>query len=309
MQNEELRAARLEMETALARYTELFDFAPVGYATFDSEQHILNVNHAGAELLGSPRALLRRRSFSSLLDPEHRIVFHNLIVAARGSCTRQSAVLDVYAERQRRVPVRLSVCALPQVKSHVLIAFEDISQLEQSQRQLELKERELREADRRKDEFLAALSHELRNPLAPIRNSLFVLERSEPGSESARRSHRVIERQVTHLARLVDDLLDATRIARGKIQLRLQYVELSGLLQGALDDHRPSFDAAQVALEAQLESPTWVRADPARLLQIRSNVLANALKFTPSGGRVRVGSSIRAGRVDVCISNTGVGTR
>src|SRR5262249_25582247 len=136
---------------------------------------------------------------------------------------------------------------------------------------------ELREVNRRKDEFLAMLSHELRNPLAPIRSGLGVLRRAEPGSARAHHAQAVLERQVTHLARLVDELLDVTRILHGKIELHLETLDFGALVRRTLDDHRAAFDASGIRLEAHVEEgPLWVAGDPLRLVQTISNVLANA---------------------------------
>lgn len=147
----------------------------------------------------------------------------------------------------------------------------------------------LLEADRRRSEFLAVLSHELRNPLAPIRNSLFVLGRAPPGGELAQRATAVIDRQVTHLIRLVDDLLDLTRICRGKFRLHRERLELSGLVQRTLEDHRAAFAVNGVLVESRLAAePMWLTGDPTRIAQAFGNLLGNAAKFTPRGGRVAI---------------------
>ena len=150
-------------------------------------------------------------------------------------------------------------------------------------------EAELKETDSRKNEFLAMLSHELRNPLTPIRNSLFLLEKNALDADEARSAHAVIDRQVGHLTRLVDDLLDVTRITHGKIQLRRERLDLGDLLRRTLEDHRHTFAERGVTLEEQTASgPMWVNADATRLAQVLGNLLANALKFTPRGGHVAV---------------------
>jgi two-component system CheB/CheR fusion protein len=160
---------------------------------------------------------------------------------------------------------------------------------ERARRRAERAEDALREADRRKDEFLGVLSHELRNPLAPIRNAIHLLGRAPAGSDEAGRARSVIERQVGHLTRLVDDLLDVTRISRGKILLQCAHLELSALVCEVAADHRASFDARGVALEVRADAgPLWVDADPARLAQIVGNLLQNAAKFTDAGGHVAV---------------------
>jgi two-component system CheB/CheR fusion protein len=147
----------------------------------------------------------------------------------------------------------------------------------------------LREADRRKDEFMAMLSHELRNPLSPIRNSLFILERAPLGSEQAQRAKAVITRQVEQLTRIVDDLLDVTRVARGKLQVKRRPLELGELLRRTVEDHRLLIANAGLELDVRLPSrPLWVDGDPARLAQALGNVLANATKFTSRGGHILV---------------------
>ncbi len=150
-------------------------------------------------------------------------------------------------------------------------------------------EEAVREADRRKTEFLAVLSHELRNPLAPIRNAAVILERAPPGSEAAARALEVLQRQTEQLSRLVDDLLDISRITHGKIEVQLRHLDARELVQRAFADAKPLFDRRGVRLTFEApEAPLWVNADAARLSQIVGNLLNNALKFTPPGGSVHV---------------------
>lgn len=154
----------------------------------------------------------------------------------------------------------------------------------------------LRDADRRKDEFIAMLSHELRNPLTPIANALAILRMQQPAGEEARRALEIGERQVQQMKRLIDDLLDISRITRGKIALRLQPVELGALLRDALEGMLPVAKTRRQRLRMQPPAgPLTVSGDRARLIQVIENLLANALKFSPEGGQVeltaeRVGS-------------------
>jgi len=148
---------------------------------------------------------------------------------------------------------------------------------------------ELRAQEQRKNEFLAMLSHELRNPLAPVSYSLAILERVPPGSEQARHAVAVIERQVAQLSRIVDDLLEVTRISRGKLQVQRLRIELGDLVQRTVDDHRSMFADAGLVLNVQIaERPMWVDGDAARLAQAIGNLLSNAVKFTGRGGHVFV---------------------
>ena len=155
--------------------------------------------------------------------------------------------------------------------------------------ELERTQRALQEAAQRKDEFLAVLSHELRNPLMPIRNSLYILARAKPESDQALRARAIMDRQIGHLARMVDDLLDVTRISRGKIQLHRERLDFVEIVRRTVEDHRPAFVAQGVALAmASPDERLWMDADATRLAQIVGNLLTNAVKFTDRGGRVEL---------------------
>jgi two-component system CheB/CheR fusion protein len=168
----------------------------------------------------------------------------------------------------------------------------------------------LREEARRKDEFLAMLGHELRNPLAPIRNCLHVLRSPGASAEQKEKAHRTIERQVVHLTRLVDDLLDISRISRGKILLRKERLDLVETVRATLEDQRPELEAAGLVLTLDLPpSSVWVDGDSTRLSQAVGNVLHNAGKFTERGGRigVTVREGLEPGKVTVSVRDTGIG--
>ncbi len=167
---------------------------------------------------------------------------------------------------------------------------------------------DLREADRRKNEFLGMLSHERRNPLAPIRNSLYILERVDPASAQALHAREVAVRQVGHLTRLVDDLLDVTRVARGKIELRRADLDLAALARRSADDHRALIAGRGLELHVELpDAPVPVHGDETRLAQIFGNLLSNAAKFTPAGGRVTLSLRVEGGRALVHVHDTGPG--
>ena len=166
------------------------------------------------------------------------------------------------------------------------------------------------DANQRKDQFLAQLSHELRNPLAPILNSLFILGHASPGGEQAERAKAVIGRQVAHMARLIDDLLDITRITRGKVQLRRERVELVGLVLRTVEDHRSVFLRREVAIEmAPSSTEVWVEGDRTRLGQIIGNLLQNAAKFTPQYGHtiVSVSADTEARQAVLEVRDSGAG--
>ena len=145
----------------------------------------------------------------------------------------------------------------------------------------------LREADQRKDIFLATLAHELRNPLAPIRNAAQVLGSAKLGPEQLQWAQNVIQRQVKHMAWLLDDLLDVARITQGKLELKRQHITLDGVVDSAVETARPLLDGKShrfiVTLPAE---PVFLDADPLRLSQVLSNLLTNAAKYTNAGGQI-----------------------
>jgi two-component system CheB/CheR fusion protein len=169
-------------------------------------------------------------------------------------------------------------------------------------------EEALREEDRRKDEFLSMLSHELRNPLAPIRTSVHILGRVDPSSEPAARARAVIARQVDHLTRLVEDLLDVTRISSGKLRLHRERMDLGRRVRESVEDLRPLFAHREIALELRApHGPVFVDGDPTRVAQVVSNLLQNAAKFTDPGGRVEVSVEGAGADVRVRVRDDGVG--
>jgi signal transduction histidine kinase/CheY-like chemotaxis protein len=164
------------------------------------------------------------------------------------------------------------------------------------------------EADRRKDQFLAMLGHELRNPLAPLRNAVEVLrmQGAEPATVAWARD--LIDRQTAHLTHLVDELLDASRIARGKIRLQRQGLDLAVLVRASAQDHRPELESAGLTLEVDTPpGPVWVNGDGVRLAQVIGNLLNNARKFTDRGGRVTVSLRQAVGQAVVGVRDTGIG--
>jgi two-component system CheB/CheR fusion protein len=300
LQNEELRTAHDLAATALAGYNEVFDFAPIGYAVLDTAEQIGEINHAGATLLGAERASLVGKRLGSYVAHGSRAAFYALLDQAHTANQSVQAELELVRGDQSWI-ARVTAAALPRGDATLLIALDDITQAKHS-------ELALREANQRKDEFLAMLSHELRNPLAPILTCIAALRLVEPGSEPATRMLDMMERSANHLTRLVEDLLDATRITSGKIQLQRVPVELVGLVSGAVTDAGLAFERRDLQLESRLPGgELWTLGDPVRLTQVLSNLLTNAQKFTPDGGRVTVSLERIDARAVVRVRDTGVG--
>ncbi|HYV06050.1 MAG TPA: ATP-binding protein, partial [Blastocatellia bacterium] len=166
----------------------------------------------------------------------------------------------------------------------------------------------LKEADQRKDEFLAMLAHELRNPLAPIRNAVHIFRRVGPPSPELQWANDVIDRQVHQMTRLVDDLLDVSRITRGKIELRKERVELSSIVSSAVEASRPLIEKSHHELTITLPAHAVpLDVDPTRLAQVLSNLLNNAAKYSDQPGRIWLTAEQRGGKIEIRVKDTGVG--
>jgi PAS domain S-box-containing protein len=184
----------------------------------------------------------------------------------------------------------------------------DMTERKCAELKLEEQAEALMKADRAKNEFLATLAHELRNPLAPIRNALQIMRLAGGDSDALDQSRAVIERQMQQLVRLVDDLLDLSRISGGKMELRRKRIDLAGVISAALEASRPLIEAGGHELTVALPTEAFrMNADPTRLAQVFLNLLNNAAKYTPHGGHIWLTVELRKGEAVVRIRDTGVG--
>jgi PAS domain S-box-containing protein len=302
LQNEELRATRHALEESLRRYTELFEFAPIGYAVVGADASIRELNFAAARLLGLDRAAAVGRRLDAFVAGVHAAAFTRFLGAVLVAGADPPGPIEVHLRSSRGpLVVRVSGACTGGDARAALLAVEDVTARRMA-------EDAAREAVQRRDDFLGTLSHELRNPLAPIRNALQLLQRGSFQDALTARAVAVIDRQSAHLARLVDDLLDVTRIARGKVQLRREVLDLRALVRRTLDDHRVAFEEAGVLLADELpDAPCWVDADATRLAQVLGNLLGNALKFTSRGGHVAVRLRPDADLVELVVRDSGAG--
>ncbi|MGK3987832.1 ATP-binding protein [Sorangium sp. So ce136] len=256
------------------------------------------------------------------------VVAYPLVVEARtvgslGFCFPASRAFDADDHAFLLAIAQQCALAIERVRWHE-VAEQEIAQRRASEGALRARERELtalvaelnqtqdalREADRRKDEFLAMLAHELRNPLAPLVNAVELLEVAGPSTPVVERARAIMNRQIGHMARLVDDLLDISRISRGKIALSVERLDLVELARATALDYRSLFEARGVRFELALPAaPVWLRADATRLAQAIGNLLQNANKFTDDGGSVRLSvvPDRARGAVSVEVADTGVG--
>jgi signal transduction histidine kinase len=197
------------------------------------------------------------------------------------------------------------------VAAQAAIAIDNARLYEAARAQLAMRERgesRLRDSDRRKDEFLATLAHELRNPLAPIRQAVNISQNPQASAEQKSWSHEVITRQVQHMSLLLDDLLDISRITRGTLELRRGQTQLASVIEAAIETARPAIDAKRHALDVRLpHSPVSIYVDPLRLSQVLSNLLTNAAKYTDPDGRIRIEAELLGGEVVIRVVDNGIG--
>jgi len=251
--------------------------------------------YAAAEIIGKPITLI--------IPPDRRPEEHLIMDRVRhGEPTHYETVR--VAKDGRRINISLSVSPVRDDSGHIVGASKvarDITERVQA-------EDALKEADRRKDEFLATLAHELRNPLAPLSNALHILQ--SPGADEAQRTEArgIMARQVQQMVRLVDDLLDVSRISHGKIDLHKQRITLADAIKNALETAKPLVEENRHQLSVSLPDATlWLDADLTRLSQLFANLLNNAAKYTPPGGQLRLEATAEENNVVVRVCDTGIG--
>jgi signal transduction histidine kinase/ActR/RegA family two-component response regulator len=268
-----LRMARLQVGISLRRTS--FEKAQAYVASGNGQSMMDGLRELTAEIEGAEHAVLEAREFRSR---------HAYLVAQAGALLSAIMGFLMFA----------AFCWLLNRR------IEDAKKIQEAQT--------LKEADRRKNEFLATLAHELRNPLAPIRIAVEVLGQTDVDSEAAQRARAIVVRKIGHMVRLIDDLRDVSAIAKGKLQLRKERVELAAVVQNAAEEIRPVMDAARHDLEITLPTESiYLDADPTRLVQVFSNLLNNAAKYTDRGGRIWLTAQRRDGEVVVSVRDTGIG--
>jgi PAS domain S-box-containing protein len=304
MQNEELRRAQAELEASRARYFDLYDLAPVGYFTVSEQGLILEANLTGAGLLGLARRDLTRQPISHYILPEDQDIYYRH--------RRQLLETDTPRECELRM---LRAAAAPfwaRLESTVVqdgesgesvcrVVVSDINARKQA-------EQTLADLNRRKDEFLAMLSHELRNPLAPILNAVQLLQLQKNENAVQQKARAIIERQVRQLTHLVNDLLDVARAATGRIQLCREQVLVNDIIQRAVETARPLIDQRRHELTVSLPpDPIWLYADGSRMEQVVTNLLSNAAKYTNEGGHIRLSVQQEGDQAVLRVRDTGLG--
>lgn len=303
-----------------------------------SDGLLLYANDRAAALLGRSRSGLLGHPIEELVTARDIPRLQRLLDASREGTADDRVVF--HAADATEVPMHLWASRLPRPgEAMICLVGTDLSRLEADRALLtELREhqqalkdsrtkalelmsqalaareqaaqlaRDLRESDRQKDAFLATLAHELRNPLAPIRNALEILRLQNAGTAAAVEAREMMERQLAHLVRLVDDLMEVSRITHGKIDLRKERVELATVIASALETVGPLLQTAGQRLTVALpRQRVWLEGDPTRLSQVFGNLLHNAIKYTEAGQEIRVAARLQPEGVKVSVQDTGAG--
>ena len=304
---------RKRQEEQVRRGAELLDFivqhSPSGFYIVDADFRISHINAESQArafrnfnpAIGRPLDVAMRVLWPEPLATELIGIFRHTLDTGEPYASDALVSPRADIDAVETYNWQLQRITMPDGRHAVVCFYYDTTRLREA-------ERELREADQRKDEFLATLAHELRNPLAPIRNSLHVLRMSGSGGTNLGRIHDMLERQVSHMVRLVDDLMEVSRITRGKFELRKEAIDLADVVRSAIETSQPLIDAGGHVLTVALpQEPLPLQADGVRLAQVLANLLNNAAKYTEAGGRIWLSARREGGESVVSVRDNGTG--
>ncbi|HJX26774.1 MAG TPA: ATP-binding protein [Thermoanaerobaculia bacterium] len=284
----------------------------------DDEGRILTLNRAAATLFGVSEAEVAARPLEALFDPESQTAVAPLLAEVRDGSAEVRREISLVRDAGAPMVVELSIAPVQDDSGHrigFLAIARDITERQRAEAErtaLLARERKAREeaetASRAKDEFVATMSHELRTPLNAMLGWTRLLRMGALDGAGTARALEAVERNALAQARLVEDLLDVSRIITGKLRLNVQSIELQPIIEAAIDSVRPAVDAKNIRLQLILDSGIgFVLGDPQRLQQIFWNLVSNAVKFTPKGGRIRVTLERINSHLEITVSDTGQG--
>jgi PAS domain S-box-containing protein len=295
--------AEQALRASETRFRRLAESNVIGIIRFTMDGTIVEANQAFLDMLGFARDDLARGALTSaaLTPPEWRVENDDVMDRQRTVGRMENYVKEYYRKDGSRASVQIGAARVDEGSDEGVAYVVDISPIREAQRAL-------RDADRRKDEFLAMLAHELRNPLAPISAAADFLKIGKPDEARIRQVTAIIARQASHMTGLIDDLLDVSRVTRGLITLERKPVPLAALVGEAVEQVRPLVKAKDHHLELHMPpDEALVHGDRKRLVQIFANLLGNAAKYTPDGGRIDLHIRVAHAQVEVCVSDNGIG--
>ena len=304
------KSAELELRRSQLELRDFVENATIGLHWVAADGTILWANQAELDLLGYSREEYVGHNITEFHVEPHVILEMLTRLTNREELHAYEARLRSKDGSIRHVLISSNVLWEDGRFVHTRCFTRDITDRKQLEEGLRQRAEELAEAAHRKDDFLAMLAHELRNPLAPVLNGLEILKISETDRQALDQARGMIERQVLHLTRLIDDLLDVSRITRGAVQLRRQHLDIADLVRRTAGDYRPLLEKAGLALALVLPTGhVWVDGDPTRLAQVLHNLLDNAVKFRNGGDRVTVSLVVdeRRSRAVIEVQDKGIG--
>ena len=308
----ERNLAEMEIKRAREQLQLVADTTPALIARYDRDRRLVWANKSYAARFGkTPDELVGARLVDLVGEAAFRVV-DTLSERVLAGETVQTELEIPYAGGHRWVHAAVApTLDAGGVADGSVVVLTDVTEGRRLAQERERALNELREVDRRKDEFLAMLSHELRNPLAPILSAVQVLDHLDPGDQGTAAEYRdIIARQAKHMKRLLDDLLDVSRVSQGKVQLQKQRLDLNGLLVQAVEISRPMMIEKRHELSIVLSpQPIELEADPTRLLQVFDNLMNNAAKYTDAGGHIAIVSAVESGEAVVTVRDDGIGMR
>jgi PAS domain S-box-containing protein len=309
----ERKRAEEELRQAEARMRSVVDHVVDGIITIDDAGRIESFNPAAEKLFGYPRAEILGKNVNILMpEPyhgEHDGYLRNYLTTGVPKIIGLGREVVGKRKDGSTFPMELAVSGF-HIESRRFFTgiVRDITERKQLEQELRQRLEELAEADRQKNDFLAMLAHELRNPMAPMRNALHLMNMAGADDNMVRQSRTMMERQLENLVRLVDDLLDVSRIIRGKIELRREELDIATAVMRAIETAQPVIETHGHRLTIELpEAPIWVEADLIRLSQVIANLLTNAAKYTDKAGHITLAVSQDDGHAIVRVRDTGIG--
>ena len=280
-------------------YRALIESMQQGAVCLGVDGTVLYCNRRFAGMVATPQEKVIGAAAAGFVLAEQRPLFAEMLRQGRGAGGRGELLLA--RGDGPPIPAEIVLSSLPLGDAEVVCMV--VSDLTEQK-----KHQDLLEVNRRKDEFLAMLAHELRNPLAPIRNALYLMKQGDVDRAPAEEVRTMMERQVEHLARLIDDLMDISRISTGKVELRPEEVDLANLIARATEVSRPLIEQRGQLLSVDLPAvPIRLRADPTRLEQVIDNLLTNAAKYSDPGGRIALSARLEGDWAVVRLKDSGIG--